>query len=216
MWDGKIVFGEGILLISAFIVYLLYTIFQKKIGEVEEIPEITEFLPSRVERRKKEIEAIEKTKKKGKEKISFKTFLFLILGVIGLVVGANYTIESVLKISEIFKISASLIAITAVALGTSLPELVFSVRAAWKKKYEIALGNVFGSNIFNVLLVVGIPALIRPLIVDELTFRIGLPFLIVATLLFIVSGISRRIHIWEGLMYLLLYVLFIIKLCGLF
>ena len=140
----------------------------------------------------------------------------LILGIIGLAVGANYTIESVLKLSEIFKISTSFIAITAVAVGTSLPELVVSVRAAMKKKYELALGNVFGSNVFNVLLVVGVPALIRPLVVDELTFTIGLPFLIVATLLFVISGISRRIHIWEGLMYLLIYVVFIVKLIGLF
>lgn len=135
---------------------------------------------------------------------------------IGLAIGANYTIESVLKLSELLKISTSLIAITAIAIGTSLPELVVSVRAALKKKYEIALGNVFGSNVFNILLVAGIPAMIRPLVVDDLTFFIGLPFLVIATLLFIISGISRRIHIWEGAMYLLIYILFIAKLCNLF
>ena len=216
MWDRKVVLGEGILLILGFVVYLLYTIFQRKQGEEEETSEITEVLPSRVERRKKEAERIEKAKEKVQPKLGFKVFLFLILGIIGLTIGANYTIESVLKISEVLKISVSLIAITAVAVGTSLPELVVSVRAAWKKKYEIALGNVFGSNVFNILLVVGIPALIRPLKVDELTFTVGLPFLIIATLLFIISGISRRIHIWEGAMYLLIYILFIVKLCNLF
>jgi cation:H+ antiporter len=107
-----------------------------------------------------------------------------------------------------------LIAILALAVGTSLPELVVSIQAAAKKKYEIALGNVFGSNVFNILLVVGVPALIKPLTVDDLSFKIGLPFLVIATLLFIISGISRRIHIWEGLMYLLLYVLFVLKLIG--
>jgi len=216
VWDGKIVFGEGILLLLAFMVYFLYTIFQRR----EEIitPELMEVLPggmeikvlpSRAERRRKEI-------KEKSTKLNFKVFLFLILGIIGLIIGANYTIESVLKISEFLKIPTALIAITAIAVGTSLPELVVSVRAAIKKKYEIALGNIFGSNVFNILIVTGIPALIKPLAIDNLTFLVGLPFLVIATLLFIVSGISRRIHIWEGLMYLLLYILFIVKVCGLF
>lgn len=209
MWDKEIVFGEGILLIFGFLIYLLYTIFHRR--EPEETPEAVEILPSRVERR--EIEA--KIEKKP-EKLNFRVFLFLILGMAGLAVGANYTIEAMLKISDILKIATSLVAITALAIGTSLPELVVSIQAASKKKYEIALGNIFGSNVFNILLVAGIPALIRPLVVDELTFGIGLPFLVIATLLFIISGISRRIHIWEGAMYLLLYILFIVKLCGLF
>ena len=209
IWDKQIVFGEGILLILGFLIYFLYTIFHRR--EPEEPPEAAEVLPSRVERR--EIEA--KIKKKP-EKLNFKVFLFLILGIVGLAVGANYAIESIVKISELLKISTTLIAITAMSLGTTLPELSVSVRAALKKKYEISLGNIFGSNVFNILVVAGIPALIRPLVVDELTFRIGLPFLVIATLLFIISGISRRIHIWEGAMYLLLYILFIVKLCGLF
>lgn len=212
-WDRKIVFGEGILLILAFLIYLLYTIFQRK-GEEEETPEIVEVLPSRVERRKREAKTILEIPKK--EKLSSKIFLFLIFGAVGLIIGSNYTIESMIKISDSLKISSSLIAITALAIGTSLPELVVSIRAAAQKKYEIALGNIFGSNIFNILIVVGIPALIRPLTVDELTFTIGIPILTVATLLFVISGISRRIHIWEGLMYLLIYILFIVKLCSLF
>ncbi|MFC1663844.1 calcium/sodium antiporter [Patescibacteria group bacterium] len=208
--DKKIVFGEGVLLILAFLIYLFYTLFQKK-GKKEEMSEIVEILPSRVERRETEIIKGEKP-----PKLTFKVFFFLVLGITGLVIGANYTIESVLKLSEILKISTSLIAITAIAIGTSLPELVVSVRAAAKKKYEMALGNVFGSNVFNILLVTGIPALIRPLTVDDLTFLVGLPFLLVATLLFVISGISRKIHIWEGAIYLLIYALFIVKLCGLF
>ncbi len=210
MWDREIFFSEGILLILAFIIYFLYTIFQqRKAGE--ETSELIEVLPSRIERRKEKI--VKEEIKIKTPKLTPKVFLFLILGAVGLAIGANYTIESVIKLSEIFKIvTPSLIVITAVAVGTSLPELVVSVRAALKKKYEIALGNIFGSNVFNILIVVGIPALIKPLAVDELTFTIGLPFLVISTLLFVISGISRRIHIWEGAMYLLLYILFIVKL----
>lgn len=214
VWDKTITFGEGILLILGFLVYLLYTVFHRREGNNESL-EGAEILPSRVERRERKIK-IKKEERGSPQKLNFKVFLFLILGMIGLVIGANYAINSMLKISDILKVSSSLIAITALAIGTSLPELVVSVRSAAKKKYEIALGNIFGSNVFNVLLVVGIPALIRPLTVDGLTFKIGIPFLVIATMLFIISGISRRIHIWEGAMYLLLYSLFIIKLCGLF
>ena len=214
-WDRQVVLAEGILLLLAFLIYLLYTIFHEK--EVEEISEMgeVEVLPLRVERREKEA-GIKKISEKVLPKLHFKVFLFLILGMAGLIVGAHYNIESVLNLAEFFKISTSLIAITAIAVGSSLPDLVVSIQAAAKKKYEIALGNIFGSNVFLVLIVVGVPALIRPLLIDDLTFNIGLPFLIVATLLFIISGISRKIHIWEGLMYLLIYILFVGKLIKIF
>ena len=216
MWDQKIVVWEGLLLVCAFVIYLLYTIFNR--GEEREPEEkgvfritpeeIVEVLPSRVERRKK---ADSKKQAILRPELGPKTLFFLVLGMVGLAISAYFTIESVIKLAGFFQVATSLIAIIAVAIGTSLPELMVSVRAAWAKKYEIALGNVFGSNIFNILLVVGIPSLIRPLIVDNLTFTIGLPFLVVATLLFVISGISRRIHIWEGMMYLLIYLFFLAK-----
>ena len=211
-WDGKIVFGEAIILLFGFLIYLLYTIFQRR-GEYEETPEITEVLPSRVERREK---VKLKEEKAPSVKLTFRDIFFLVIGIIGLVIGANYVIESVVNLSEILRISPVLISITALAVGTSLPELVVSIRAAAKKKYELALGNIFGSNVFTIFLIVGLPALFKPLVVDDITLKIGMPYLIVATLLFIISGISRRIHIWEGLMYLLIYVLFVAQLAGLF
>jgi len=216
MADKKIVLGEGILLLFGFLVYLLYTIFQRK----EEIltPEIVEILPegtkiqvlpSRIERRRREA-------RREFEKLTLKVFGFLIIGLLALIIGANNIIDSVVEIAKILKITSALISITAIAVGTSLPELVVSVRAALQKKYEISLGNILGSNVFNALVVAGIPALIRTLRVDPLIFSIGIPFLVVSTLLFVISGISRRIYIWEGLMYLLIYLLFLAKLFNLF
>lgn len=225
MWDRVIILGEGILLLLAFVIYLLYTIFRTRESEIETL-EMPNILPSRAERRKIEelrrleasrgIVEIEEKLKKPLVKLDYKVFTFLIIGIIGLVVGAKYTIDSMIEISVLLNISNSLMAITALAIGTSLPELVVSVKAAAQKKFEIALGNIFGSNVFNVLLIIGIPALIRPIVVDELTFTIGLPFLVVATFVFIVSTIVRKIYIWEGLMFLLIYILFIAKLTGLF
>jgi cation:H+ antiporter len=210
--DRKIVFWEGLFLILTFFVYILYTISQRKEEQELEGEEIVEVLPGRDVRREKAAEKIEKKE----NKLSFKVFFYLVLGAAGLTLGADYTIESVVKLSQLLKIATSFIAITAVAIGTSLPELVVSLQAARKKKYEIALGNVFGSNVFNFMLVAGLPALISDLPLDNLTFSIGLPFLASATLIFVISTISKRIHIWEGIMYLLIYAVFIIKLAGIF
>jgi cation:H+ antiporter len=210
--DRKISISEGFFLCITFFVYLLYTIFEKR--ESSEEAELVEVLPSRIERREKEAKIERDTPQP--EKLNWKVFLFLIIGMVGLIVGANYTIESLKIISKILKLPSSLLAVIFLATGTSLPELAVSVRAAMHKKYEISLGNIFGSNVFNVLIVVGIPAFFKPLFVDDLTYFIGLPFFSAATFLFVISGISRRIHIWEGAMYLLIYILFIVKLCGIF
>ena len=116
------------------------------------------------------------------------------------------------QLSTILNIATGVIAITAVAIGTSLPELLVSVKAALSKKSEIALGNIFGSNAFNTLVVIGLPGVIYNLSIDDKVFFVGIPFMALATLLFVISGISRRIHMWEGAFYLLMYILFVAKL----
>ena len=68
----------------------------------------------------------------------------------------------------------------------------------------------------NILVVIGIPSLFKTLVIDEITFMVGIPFVIGATVLYIFSGISKKIHNWEGMMYLLIYVLFLAKLFNLF
>lgn len=209
--DGKISFAEGLIILLAFLVYFLYTMFQRR-GTEEETPEIVEVLPSRVSRRQKEAR-IEEDEKKGE--LSFTTFFYLIIGLVCVLFGADWSITSITKISSILNISPAIISIIALAGGTSLPELVVSVKAAAKKKYEIAIGNIFGSNVFNGTLILGVSTIVRPLTVDSITLSIGLPFLLGATLLFVFSSISRRIHIWEGLMYLIIYALCIGKIVNL-
>lgn len=149
-----------------------------------------------------------------KPKIELGILITLVGSVFLIYISAKYTVESIINIADILNIKAAVITMSAVAVGTSLPELIVSVRAAMKRKYEIALGNVFGSNIFNALVVVGIPAMITDLNIDDTTFYIGIPFLIASTALYIFSGISRKIYNWEGLMYLVLYLLFLIKIFG--
>ena len=200
--DRQVTFFEAILLVAAYGVYLLYTILHKEHEDIHEDSSAKE-----KQRKKKKIKP---------PKIVPMDIIFLVLGIAGLVLGAKYLIDSVIKLSEIFQIGAGVIAITAVAFGTSLPELIVSIKAARQKKSEVALGNIFGSNVFNALMVVGIPGLFVKLQVDAPTLLVGVPIMALATLLFIISGISKRIHVWEGAFYLLLYILFIGKLFNLF
>ena len=207
VWDKQITFGESILMLVTYGVYLLYTVLHK---DTEDSGEIAEFLPSRQERRKHI--AAHKKEEFTRPKLVTKDFILLVIGILGLVFGAKYLIDALVNLSAMLNIATGVIAITAVAVGTSLPELLVSAKAALQKKSEIALGNIFGSNVFNALVVIGLPGLFRVLPVDNQIFTIGVPTMALATLLFVISGISRRIHMWEGAFYLSVYVLFIAKL----
>lgn len=207
VWDRQITFGESLLMLATYGVYLLYTVLHKDTGDTDEI---YEFLPFRQERRGHV--SARKKEKFARPKLAAKDFILLVIGILGLVFGAKYLIDALVNLSKILNIATGVIAITAVAVGTSLPELLVSAKAAFRRKSEIALGNIFGSNVFNALVVIGLPGLFRTLPVDIQTFAIGVPTMALATLLFVISGISRRIHMWEGALYLSIYILFIAKL----
>lgn len=202
--DGSVTLIEGLLLLAAYGVYLAYTMSYK-----EDTPVKPEMLPSHEKRRKT-------NSKIPLSKIGKRDLGLLVVGILGLAVGAKYLIDSIIAMSSIFGIGAGAITIIAVAVGTSLPELLVSVKAALQKKSEIALGNIFGSNAFNILVVVGLPAIFTTLTVDDTTLFIGVPTLLLVTFLFIISGISKRIHLWEGALYLIGYVVFIGKVFRLF
>ncbi|HLC64028.1 MAG TPA: calcium/sodium antiporter [Patescibacteria group bacterium] len=209
MWDKQVTLGEGLIAVLGYIVYAAYAIR----GEREEKTEPGGIIPG------EDIPATREKRHHHRKKnrlFNFNLVLVLIFSVIALYFGAEWTIRSIQQLSALFNIQSSIVAMIVLAVGTSLPELVVSVQAVRKKKFEIALGNVFGSNIFNVLVIMGIPAFFKTLAIDEVTFSIGIPFLIGATVLYAFSGISKKINKWEGMMYLLIYLLFVAKLIGFF
>jgi cation:H+ antiporter len=220
MYDGVVNLFESILLLGAFVIYLLYTILHKEEQEEEvgkrEAMKALPSLPHRKERRKHIVEESKPKPMTHKPKIAPRDFLLLVAGIVLLGVGAKYLIDAVIVLSELLNIAPGVISITAVAVGTSLPELLVSAKAAYQNQAEVALGNIFGSNIFNGLLVLGFSGLFKTLELGELTLTIGLPAMMLATLIFIISGISRRIWVWEGAMYLVVYALFLAKLFQLF
>ncbi len=205
VWDAQITLGESILMLVAYVFYFLYAIYYKEVDEGG-------FVYDRIQDNNKKEPEKKKEKPAPRPKITLMDIVYLILGIVGLVVGAKYLIDALIALSGMLNIGTGVIAITAVAVGTSLPELLVSAKAAMQKKPDVALGNIFGSNIFNALVVTGLPGLFGTLHLSDKIFSIGVPMLVISTLLFIVSGISRRIHIWEGSFYLTLYVLFMAKL----
>jgi len=122
---------------------------------------------------------------------------------------ADYLIKSVIHMSQTLLIREDIIAASAIALGTSLPELFVSLNAIKKGKQGIAVGNVVGSNIFNSLGVMGIPALIHNINVGEKTLYFALPLMLVATALFLFFIIDKKITRLEGIILVVFYIIFI-------
>ncbi|MGM0629004.1 MAG: calcium/sodium antiporter [Patescibacteria group bacterium] len=214
-WDGTVNIFEGALMILTYVVYLFYAIKDRDIDsenkEFAELPlKINDGDPfnDQVKDKSGNVSIKEKPVLRARDLLVF------IAGGVMLGFGSKYLIDSVFSLSEILGVGVGWITITAVAIGTSLPELLVSVKAATKKRFDLALGNIFGSNVFNMMVVVGLPALFFKIEIDEQTYSIGLPFLAVATFLFVISGISKSINSWEGIFYIFFYVIFISALLG--
>lgn len=137
---------------------------------------------------------------------------FVVLGLAGLLVGAHYTISMTINIATALNVPIGLVSILAIAIGTSLPELFASLKAAQQKKAELAIGGIFGSNAFNILLVVGLPGLLAPLKADAVVMELGLIVLLAASAIFFVNGLARQFMRWEGAMMLLFFGFFLAKL----
>lgn len=212
LWDQQITLGESILMLATYGIYLLYTVMHKERDDSPADEDEARIRREEAELKKDVLEDLELKANTVRPKLKVKDFVMLAVGLVGLVFGAKYLIDSLINLSSLLNIGVGVISITAVAIGTSLPELLVSVRAALQKKSEIALGNIFGSNVFNALVVVGLPGLVGKLSVDTQTFAIGVPVMAMATLLFVISGISKKIYLWEGAFFLALYVLFVAKL----
>ena len=120
-------------------------------------------------------------------KLSFKVIVLGILGVIGIILGGDMVVDSASNIAKMLGMSENLIGLTIVAIGTSLPEFVTSIIAVLKGENEIAIGNVIGSNIFNILLILGVSSVISPIVVSFIS-AIDVVFMISITILLYVFG----------------------------
>ena len=136
----------------------------------------------------------------------WRSILILIIGLVMIVLGGRWLVEGAVDLARLVGMSEAVIGLTVIAIGTSLPELVTSVIAAYKGASAVALGNVLGSNIFNLLFIGGVTAIIAPGTIPGEITDFALPFLIAASiLLFIFAATGRRISRWEGAILLVIY-----------
>jgi len=156
------------------------------------------------------------TEDTGEEEVAhplpvWKAILFVLFGIFGLAVGGQWIVDGAVKIANIFGISERIIGVTIVALGTSLPELATSAVAAYKKSADIAIGNVVGSNIFNIFWVLGVSTVISEIPSEEqVNLDIGM-VLLASMLLFslILLNKHKKIEKWHGGVFLIVYASYI-------
>ncbi|MCA9362122.1 sodium:calcium antiporter, partial [Candidatus Kaiserbacteria bacterium] len=188
VYDGVIDRIEAMLLFATFCAYIWY-------------------LFSSDNQAKKEMEV-----KDGTSKITLKAAVFTLLGMAAVLVGAHYTVDSAVEIATILSVPIGLVSIGAIAIGTSLPELFVSLQALKTKETDLAIGNIFGSNAFNILMVVGIPGLIMPLKAGEVVMELGIWIFVAASLILFVTGLARQVQRWEGVAMIIFFCFFLVKL----
>ena len=141
----------------------------------------------------------------------WRSILLLALGIVLIVMGGRWLVEGAIDLARLVGMSEAVIGLTVIAIGTSLPELVTSVIAAYKGASAVALGNVLGSNIFNLLLIGGVTAVIAPGTIPGEITNFGLPVLIAASvMLLIFAATGRKITRWEGGVLLIVYLILLV------
>ena len=185
------------ILVVLFTMFIIYTIVMSKKGE--------EFDKEDNE------EKVVDDKPTGS---TIKDIINIIIGIILLKLGGDFTVDNAVNVANFFGLSEKLISVTILAVGTSLPEFVTSVSAAIKGKSDIAIGNILGSNIFNMLLIIGVSALIKP-ITYNLSYNIDMYIaMIAAFVLFLFAYIppKNQMSRINGIVYLLIYIIYMITL----
>jgi len=141
----------------------------------------------------------------------WKNLGYLAIGGLGIYIGAEYTISSLSALALGFEIPNSIVALTILSLGTTLPELVVNVQAIRKGQAEMAIGNVLGSSVFNCLVVPTIASFISPLSVPTELLHFALPVMLASALFFYLITHDKRISRWEGMLFILIYLIFLLK-----
>jgi cation:H+ antiporter len=144
----------------------------------------------------------------------YQLLLEMVIGAVIVVAGSNVTVNAATRLAEIMGLSQRFIGLTIIALGTSLPELVTSVTAARKRNADIAIGNIVGSNIFNILFVIGTSALIIPITYDSAFLTDGIIAILSGVMLWLLVCSGKELKRSGGILMIIGYVLYFIYLLG--
>ena len=126
-------------------------------------------------------------------------------------ISSKYVISSITEIAAIIGVGNEIVASTAVALGTSLPELMVTIQAGKKGKNEMAVGNVLGSNLFNILAVMGIPSMISALTIPHSIISFTMPMMIMSSLIFMIIAKAKKVYRIYGFLFILMYIYYNLK-----
>ncbi len=184
--DGVVSVLDGVILLALFTTYIGFNIISAKREKDVTPPEMEEIL----------------TKKK--DPVS-KDLFFIIAGLTLLVMGARLLVQGAVEIATRFGISEAVIGLTIVSIGTSLPELATSIVAAVKKQNDIAVGNIIGSNLFNIFCILGVAGVLGPINFGGIELRDILVMLVLAVLLLPMLWTRFTLHRWEGAILLAIY-----------
>jgi len=145
-------------------------------------------------------------------KAGWLTYMILILAGVAIYFGASYTVSSIEELALLFNVNPSLVSLSLLALGTSLPEVVVSVSAARKGKHSLAMGNVIGSNMFNTYAVMAIPSFFGELVIPDSVISFSLPFMLATTIIFMLVTFSKEVSLWKAGMLVSFYIFFLAEL----
>jgi len=188
-YDGLISWYEGVIFVSILILYTIYIISRSR-KETMAIQEIDAALSINV----------------VNPKPLWRELGLILIGGIGLYIGSEWFVSGAQSLARLLGVGERVIGITVLALGTSLPELVTAIVASLKKETDLALGNLMGSNIFNVLSILGITSIVQEIHVNEIILNIDMLWMLGITLLVMPMMLSsRRIARAEGVVLLLIY-----------
>ncbi len=174
LWDKHLGVFDGLILVSLLALFLTYTFVTAKNSNTHEFDDL--------------VETVDKSHTK-------KTWLMLVIGLAVLISSAKLIVWGGVAVAEFFKVPDLIIGLTVIALGTSLPELAVSIASVLKKQYEMVIGNIIGSNLFNTIAVLAIPGLIHPSkVADEVLYRDYPVMLLLTVLLFTLSYKLHKRH----------------------
>lgn len=193
VFDGEIKWLEALVGLIAFVNYSIYLVKPEEKIEAE----------------------LEIAQAETRPKFPLKATLVLLAAGVGIYFGANYTVASISKIAEALHIAPSIIALTLLSIGTTLPELAVNISAIRRGNAEMAIGNVLGSCIFNTLSIPAIASWVGPIHVPQHLLTLSLPVMIGSGLFFYLLTQDKRISRWEGVVFLLIYLLFLLKIAHL-
>lgn len=216
IWDRQVTPVDGLLFLLFFSGYLFYTFTHYReffnVQQKQDLREESAYLPGLT---RESLLYYRRCRREACEVVKLKSGLYVLLYLVLMSIASWAVFQSVSSLAFMFQIHRTILGLTVMAVGVTIPEIMVSLVAARRGAYEIAIGNIFGSNIFNILMVIGLSSLFTTLKVDAITFAVGVPSLVVTTVFYLLIAWPRRLRRWHGILFLGLYAFYLWRVLSL-